>query len=162
MPTLSTLVKQGAFDNDLESAINTNFANINTVLGAATTAAPTGTGSVVLSTNPTVSGATLSGVTNIANANITVGPNFIATENGANNAIACAAASGPALTTGLEVAIQLAHTLQAGANTFAYNGGTALGIKSHYNTANNIGTAYAATGIVTLIYNGTLWLDMAQ
>ncbi len=88
--------------------------------------------------------------------------NYIATENGANNAIACAAASGPALVAGLAVKVQLAHTLQAGANTFAYNGGSALAIKSHYNTSNNIGTAYAATGVISLEYNGTLWMDVTE
>ncbi len=88
--------------------------------------------------------------------------NYIATENGANNAIACAVGSGPALLTGIVVTVQLAHTLQAGANTFAYLGGTALAIKSHFNTANNIATAYAATGTITLQYNGAIWKDLSQ
>ncbi len=88
--------------------------------------------------------------------------NYVGTENGANNAIACAAGTGPALTTGLIVWVQLAHTLQAGANTFAYLGGSALAIKSSYNSANNIGTGYAATGVIALMYNGTLWLDLKQ
>ncbi len=88
--------------------------------------------------------------------------NYIATENGANNAIACAVGSGPGLLAGLVVTVQLAHTLQAGANTFAYVGGTALAIKSHFNTANNIATAYAATGTITLQYNGAIWKDLSQ
>lgn len=88
--------------------------------------------------------------------------NYVATENGANNAIACAASSGPTLTAGLRVAVKLAHTLQAGANTFAYNGGGALAIKSHRNTANDIGTAYASGGIIELAYDGTQWEDMSQ
>jgi hypothetical protein len=93
---------------------------------------------------------------------IGVGTGYIATEGGANNAITTAAGSGPTLTTGLTVSILLAHTLQAGANTLAYNGGAALAIKSHFNTANNIGTAYAVGGVITLVYNGTIWLDASQ
>ena len=88
--------------------------------------------------------------------------NYIGTENGANNAIATQASSGPALTAGLVITLQLAHSLQAGANTFAYLGGSALAIKKHTNPASDIGVGYAATGVITLEYNGTLWLDMAQ
>ena len=87
--------------------------------------------------------------------------NYIATENGSNNAIACSS-GGPALVPGLVVTVQLAHTLQAGANTFAYLGGSALAIKSSFNTSNNIATGYAATGVITLQYNGTLWVDLKQ
>jgi hypothetical protein len=87
--------------------------------------------------------------------------NYIATETGANNAIAGALA-GVTLQAGLEVSVKLAHTLQAGANTFNLNGGGAVAIKSHYNIANNIATVYAATGVITMIYDGTEWLDMAQ
>ena len=90
------------------------------------------------------------------------GAAFLATENGANNAIATAAGSGPLLYTGLSVRVLLAHTLQAGANTFAYNGGAALAIKSSRNTASDIGTGYSAAGIITLTYNGTLWTDNSQ
>ena len=91
-----------------------------------------------------------------------LGLTFIAVENGANNAIACAAASGPTLATGLRVSVLLAHTLQVGANTFAYNGGGATNIKSHRNVANNIGTAYAVGGIIELSWDGTQWQDMSQ
>ncbi len=86
---------------------------------------------------------------------------YIATEGGANNAITGTLANVP-LVAGLSVTIKLAHTLQAGANTFAYNGGGALGIKSSRNVANDIGTAYASTGVVTLVYDGTRWLDASQ
>jgi hypothetical protein len=54
MPTIGTLTKVGAFEADSLNSLNTSLANINAVLGAATTAAPTGTGSVVLSTSPTL------------------------------------------------------------------------------------------------------------
>lgn len=87
---------------------------------------------------------------------------YAPTENGAANAIACAAGCGPVLVAGLRVDVKLAHTLQAGANTFAYAGGGALAIKSHLNTANNIGTAYASGGIVPLVYDGTQWEDLSQ
>lgn len=93
--------------------------------------------------------------------NILVNLNYIATENGSNNAIA-SPAGGPDLATGLTITVDLAHTLQAGANTFAYNGGAALDIKSHFNVSNNIAAAYAATGFITLVYDGTRWLDLSQ
>lgn len=90
--------------------------------------------------------------------------NFIATETGANNAIVgalvdCDALAVP-LVAGLHVVVKLAHTLQAGANTFALNA-VVKNIKSHLNAANNIGTAYAATGVIDLVYDGTQWLDMS-
>lgn len=89
------------------------------------------------------------------------GNNYIATETGANNAIA-GALPGVVLAAGLMVKVKLAHTLQAGANTFNLNAGGAVGIKSHFNIANNIATAYAATGLIELIYDGSEWLDTAQ
>ncbi len=89
------------------------------------------------------------------------GPNYIATESGANNAIA-GSLSGVPLAAGLTVTVKLAHTLQAGANTFDYNAGGAVAIKSSRNAANDIGTAYAATGVITLMYDGTRWLDLSQ
>jgi hypothetical protein len=82
------------------------------------------------------------------------------TETGANNAIV--AAGGPVLYVGLTVSVLLAHTLQNGANTFAYNGGAAVAIKSHFNVANNIGTAYAVGSVVTLLWDGTEWQDTSQ
>lgn len=91
--------------------------------------------------------------------------NYIATESGSNNAIAGALLdqSGAAvpLAAGLQVTVKLAHTLQIGANTFTFNA-TAKNIKSHLNIANNIAAAYAATGTVTLFYDGTQWQDMSQ
>lgn len=86
---------------------------------------------------------------------------YTALDAGANNAVT---ASIPGLTqaTGSCVSLVLAHTLQAGADTFALNGATAVAIKSHYNQATNIATAYAVTGTANLCYNGTVWLDMAQ
>lgn len=89
------------------------------------------------------------------------GVNYIATEGGANNAIAGTLANIP-LTAGMAVTVKLAHTLQAGANTFNYNAGGALAIKSTRNPANNIATAYAATGYIMLVYDGTQWLDLSQ
>lgn len=89
------------------------------------------------------------------------GPNYIATESGANNAIV-GSLTGVPLAAGLTVTVKLAHTLQAGANTFDYNGGGAVAIKSGRNVANDIGTAYAATGVITLMYDGTQWVDCSQ
>lgn len=87
--------------------------------------------------------------------------NYIATENGANNAIASAAASGPALTTGLVVFVKLAHSLQAGANTFAYNGGATAAIKQNTNPATDIATAYVSGGTIELFYDGTVWQELS-
>lgn len=91
--------------------------------------------------------------------------NYIASETGSNNAIAGAltdaSSSNVTLAAGLCVTVQLAHTLQAGANTFVLNG-TSKNIKSHFNVANNIGTAYAATGMWTGCYDGTEWVDASE
>lgn len=91
--------------------------------------------------------------------------NYIGTESGANNAITAnltdAKGNTIPLTAGLEVKIKIAHSLQAGANTFAVNG-TSKNIKSHNNPANNIGTAYVSGSIVHLMYDGTQWQDMSQ
>lgn len=87
--------------------------------------------------------------------------NYISTETGAANAIA-GTLTGVPLTIGLRVTQALAHTLQAGANTYAYNGGAAVAIKSSRNTANNIATAYAAAGSISLVYDGTQWEDESQ
>lgn len=91
-------------------------------------------------------------------------PNYITTESGANNAIVGTLAGAPALADGLTLSVLLAHSLQAGANTFAYAGGSAVSIKSHRNTANNIGTAYVSGGTINLQYNSTAtaWLDLSQ
>jgi hypothetical protein len=93
------------------------------------------------------------------------GPVVAVTDNGANNAIASPVGSQP-LYTGLVVAVTLAHSEAAGANTFAYAGGAALAIRSSFNPANNIATAYVATGLQYLSYaviagTGT-WLDINQ
>lgn len=130
MPTISTITKEGCFDHDVASQINTNLANLNAASGIATVA--------------------------------TTGPNYIASETGANNAIVGTFSGAPSLVAGLLVYILLAHTLQAGANTFAYGGGAAKNIKSHLAVANNIATAYAVGSIVSLIYDGTSWQDLSQ
>ncbi len=88
------------------------------------------------------------------------------TDGGANNAITAnitdALGNNVALVAGLRACVQLAHTLQAGANTFTINGGSAKNIKSHFNVANNIGTAYAATGLWCGTYDGTEWVDLSE
>jgi len=92
--------------------------------------------------------------------------NFIASETGANNAIVGRFSSLILLSqqavTGMQVQILLAHTLQAGANTFALGGGSAVAIKSHLNPANNIATGYPSGSVISLLYNGSVWLDMSQ
>jgi hypothetical protein len=92
-----------------------------------------------------------------------------ALENGANNAIACAAGCGPAVPLGatdtpLVVQVQLAHTLVAGGpNTFAYNGGAPAAVNASSTPLANITRGYAAGGVITLMYKvGCCWMDMAQ
>ncbi len=87
--------------------------------------------------------------------------NYISSETGGNSAIAGTLSDIP-LVAGLQVSIKIAHTLQAGANTFAYNGGSAAPIKSHRNPANDIGVAYASGAVVSLVYDGTNWQDVSQ
>jgi len=91
--------------------------------------------------------------------------NYIASETGSNNAIAGALTDASAvavpLVAGLRVSVLLAHSLQAGANTFVFNT-VSKSIKSHRNPANDIGTAYVSGGSVELMYDGTQWQDMSQ
>jgi hypothetical protein len=91
--------------------------------------------------------------------------NYLPTETGANNAIV---ASLPDIlltnADGLCVTIKLAHSLQAGANSFSYNGTGLKSIKSSRNPANDIGTAYVSGGIWRGCYqaSSSLWLDSSQ
>lgn len=91
---------------------------------------------------------------------------YIATETGVNNALIVSltdeVGKPVVVQAGLRIAVLLAHTLQAGANTIALNGATAVAIKSHLNPANNIATGYAVGGIVELMFDGTRFLDMSQ
>lgn len=93
------------------------------------------------------------------------GPVVAALDTGAANAVTSAVGTTP-LYTGMVVQLTLAHALQAGADTFAYAGGSALNIKSSRNPANNIATAYVTTGVVNLqlaLISSTLtWLDLSQ
>lgn len=92
--------------------------------------------------------------------------NYQGTEGGANNAITCNLTdpSGNALTlaAGLSISLKLAHSLQAGANTLAINGGATKSIKKSTNPANDIGTAYVSGSIVNMIYDGTVWQVLGQ
>ncbi len=200
--TLTTITKQGAFDSDVAGQINTNFTNINGVLGAGSftgkvTLTQPATGSTLTiidgktltvnktltldgtdsttqtfpTTNATIArtdaGQTFTGANTLSGTVLggltaATGINYIASETGANNAIVGTFTGAPALTAGLVVLVKLGHTLQAGANTFAYAGGGALGIKSAKNVANDIGTAYASTGVIQLMYDGTRWVDLSQ
>ncbi len=126
------------------------------------------TGSTIFSmqdANGTCTLQALSGLTCTAG-NPTLGLNYIASETGSNNAIAGTlnyAVSAPG-TPPLTVQVLLAHTLQAGVNTFNYAGTGAIAIKSSRNPANNIATAYAVGGLITLTYNNasSVWCDVSQ
>jgi hypothetical protein len=91
---------------------------------------------------------------------------YIATETGANNAIAGdlkdSSGTAIALTPGLTFAIKLSHTLQIGANTLALNGGAKIAIKKHTNPASNLSTAYNVGSLVNFMYDGTVFQDLSQ
>ena len=109
----------------------------------------------------TIEGPLIANSINCIGANI---PNCPTLETGANNAIAVVGPgdlNAPGLQAGAPLTIKLAHSLQAGANTLSFNAVVA-NIKSHYNPANNIGTAYVSGGWITVVYDGTEWLDEAQ
>lgn len=85
-----------------------------------------------------------------------------ATAGGLNNAITVSLPQ-LSLVVGLEIKVNLGTlTLQNGANTLAFNGGTAKSILSHLNKASNIASAYSAGSIVPLIWDGTEWQDLSQ
>jgi hypothetical protein len=87
--------------------------------------------------------------------------NYIPTTTGLPNQISGSLAN-RVLAAGLVVTVLLAQTLQAGVNAFSLNGGPQKLIKSSRNPANNIATAYAVGGVLTMIYDGTQWLDLSQ
>ena len=86
--------------------------------------------------------------------------NLIATENGMNDAIA--GCGSYALTTNMQMTIVLAHTLQAGANTFAYCSGSATAIKEHTNPGSNLSTAYVSGARIQLLWDGSVFEDLSQ
>lgn len=170
---LANTTVTGAVVNIASAATGAGITDTTTIAGG--NAAATGIKVVNIATGVagtsgnnrvTVGGGTTSKVTLNASVSSYQAINYIASETGANNAIAGALtdASGTNITlaAGLEVSIKLAHTLQVGANTFNLNAGGAVNIKSHLNVANNISTGYAATGVIRMIYDGTQWVDMSQ
>lgn len=94
------------------------------------------------------------------------GINYIASETGTTNAIAGALtdANGAAIPAiaGLRVSVLLAHGLQAGANTFNLNATGTASIVSSRNPGSNLATAYVSTGIIDLIYTGTVWACVGE
>lgn len=93
--------------------------------------------------------------------------NWIATQGGSNNAITLtlndSQGSPVPLVQGLKLTFRLStNTLQAGANTIVFNGSAAKDLKSSRNPANNIGTAYAAGGMVSVMYDGVRFMDLSQ
>ena len=89
------------------------------------------------------------------------------TGSSANNALVAqlfdASGAQMAVQGGLRITLPLdSHTLQAGANTLDLNGAGAASIKSHFNIASDIGTAYAVGSILDLVFDGTVWQDMSQ
>lgn len=87
--------------------------------------------------------------------------NYIATESGANNALVAALlnAAGAAVTVaaGLRVSIKLAHSLQAGANTFNLNSHGTDSVKKTSNPATDLSVTAVSGSILTMIFDGTVW-----
>lgn len=83
---------------------------------------------------------------------------YVSQEIGNNNAISGGSSTIPiSPSPGTVFLVLLAHTLQAGANTF--NGSPIVSAK---NPANNIATGYAVGGVIQLFWTGSLWLDLSQ
>ena len=92
--------------------------------------------------------------------------NYIATESGANNALVAAltdaAGSNVTVAAGLSVAIKLAHTLQAGANSFNLNGHGTDAIKKASAPASDVAVVAASGSIIHLVFDGTVWQVVGQ
>jgi hypothetical protein len=114
----------------------------------------------------TIGGGATSAVTVNAATSFYQAPNQI-TAGGAANAITGTLlnAAGVAVTvaTGLRVTVWLgSYTLQAtGGNTFNLNSGSAIAIKKHTAPTVDQTVAYAANGVIELLYDGTHWLDLS-
>lgn len=148
---------------------NTDTINIATGNAAATgikiVNIATGTPGTSGDNKVQIGGGTTTGITLNGTVTTYQAMNYIASETGSNNAIAGALTdangNNVTLAAGLRVLVKLAHSLQAGANTFVFNT-VSKNITSHRNTGNNIGTAYVSGGIIEMIYDGTQWQDMSQ
>jgi hypothetical protein len=99
-----------------------------------------------------------------ANTYASGGWNYVSSETGAANAIVGSLPQYNGLYDGTCVTVNLAHNLQAGANTFSLNTSGVLAIKSHLNPSNNIAAAYTAPTFWLGCYKAALneWLDMSQ
>ena len=91
-----------------------------------------------------------------------IAANYIQSETGANNAIVGSLPAVP-FAIGLRVSQKLSHSLQAGANTYNYNGTGAKSIVSHC-TGANLTVGYTANLIIDLMVDpsGSFWMDMSQ
>jgi hypothetical protein len=89
--------------------------------------------------------------------------NLIWNETGANNAIA-GNLPGVPLSDGMVITIKLAHSLQAGVNTFAYGGGAPLQIRKHTVPGSPLTTPYVVGSFVMLVYDQAFgfFQDMGQ
>lgn len=146
----------------LGSSSTTQTVNVGTGAGVATINVGTGAAANVIAVGGASSKVGFNGTVTTYQA-----INYQGTEGGADNAITANLVDqvGTAITlvAGLRMILKLAHSLQAGANTFVLNGaGGTKAIKSHNNPANGIGTAYVSGGIIDMIYDGTQWLDLSQ
>jgi hypothetical protein len=89
------------------------------------------------------------------------GPNNFIVDGGADNAIS-GSLEGQNMSAGLCVNVKLRHSMQAGSNTFDFNRGGAVPIRSHLDTAHDIAAGYVANGFIVLCYDGVEWVDISQ
>ena len=93
------------------------------------------------------------------------GPNYLGADIGTANHIASVPGVGPPLADGLTVSLKLGHTLQAGANTFAYQGGPPVPVYAAHN-AGNLTMGYSVPGTPILLQysseRGGFWAMVGQ
>lgn len=92
--------------------------------------------------------------------------NYIATESGANNALVAtlndAGGTAVPVAAGLMVVLKLAHTIQAGANTFNLNASGTKSIKKASAPGTDVAVVGASGTFLTMIYDGTVWQVVGQ
>jgi len=88
--------------------------------------------------------------------------NYVATDSGTSNALACALTDinggSIALAAGLSIRLLTANDITKGtATTFTLNGGSAKVLGAQSRPGNNLATTLVAGAIIDIIYDGTQW-----
>ncbi len=147
--------------NDVATATATNVGATSMAIFACSTSGPAGKWYSLGQWALTVTKATVTGAL-IAYQDA----NYIASETGANNALVAALLdeSGNVVTVaaGLRVSIKLAHSLQAGANTFNLNAHGTDSVKKASNPATDLAVTAVSGSILSLVFDGTVWQVTGQ